>query len=567
MGGVAGRMDHTLAQLEDQGLAEHVRQLPTECQVMVASYLGFVISNTGSGMAQSHQHQHQHQHTPAANPSVPPHDGSSPFLKLPVEIRRIVLRGFLLFEDIIIQPADLSRRSFTCDLLVLNRQLMEEISTILYEERTFGVHVYEGVHSGGIKFLNSGLQRLQHKDNFQVYRFKRFNDDDDFGLKRIKRLVIFVHPCSDKRTTTGRHDPIYTHFMMLALVKLLEVQFAKREITYLKIKLLEPKPASRAALFAALTSRRAIMQSEDYWWNPVTKSPRATSVHALSNVELILRPFYRLYRVHNAEMELPRSMDSNKPTQQFKAHLISAMTSKGGEMICDDELDHKIEAARDSLDEWLFKLKFGNGGGVPDKDVWLADEIVNTDFPENDVGADMTDADALLAQQLMDEDELEANGGGNFYNSYKGKSNQAASLVNREGKETSTPNPYEQKIRKSIEVICAADVDHQRIATHINAGPSSDPGTSIQAVSETFTNREDRCLHRHNLRRTRSNNNIYNTNPANSSGRRIWRAASATDAPTDPAPADQGYTYAETASETTTTKNASGEDGGEVVRY
>lgn len=451
-------MDLALERCGDRGFARRVRRLPGECQMLIASYFDCQMEVASVGMQQEQQYHHTH----VGDPTVPPRTGESPFLKLPVELRRKILVEFLPPKHTIFHPeTDEPRRKKQqvlppsrnntlkqvekparnlpiCEILVLNHQLCAEFSAAIYEERTFGVHVYEGVYSGGIKFLNSGLQRLQHKDKFQVYRFKRFDDDDAFGLARTKRLVITVHPCRDKRSATGRHDPIYTHFMMLALVKLLEVQFDKREITYLKIKLLEPEPALEPAVMTVpfLAHGGSITKPENYWWNPTKKAPRATSVHALSNVELILRPFYRLYRVHQADIELPASMDNDKSMQNFKTHLISAMTSKGGEMVWDDELDHKIEAARDSLDDWLFTMKFGNGG-VPEKDVWIADEVDNEDFSDHDgdkpvplfaharrlngetdslkegkeqfevVTAEMSVADAELMQQLMDEDEDE----------------------------------------------------------------------------------------------------------------------------------------------------------------
>ena len=42
-----------------------------------------------------------------------------------------------------------------CDLMVLNKRICAEVASMLYEECTFGVHIYEGIVEGGIEFLNS----------------------------------------------------------------------------------------------------------------------------------------------------------------------------------------------------------------------------------------------------------------------------------------------------------------------------------------------------------------------------------------------------------------------------
>ena len=73
--------------------------------------------------------------------------------------------------------------------MVLNKQICDEISEVLYEERIFVIHVHEGLHKGGIELLETGRQPLQFRTEDDT-RFWKFSKDEQFGFDRLK--VCFV---------------------------------------------------------------------------------------------------------------------------------------------------------------------------------------------------------------------------------------------------------------------------------------------------------------------------------------------------------------------------------------
>jgi hypothetical protein len=324
------------------------------------------------------------------DPSIPPADGSSPFLNLPRELRRAIFTYALPLppKNKLVEPnrkpaqpeaasgvapvapvppvvpVALAAPSWghrvakpkpkkvkkeiklpVRDALVLCKSIAAEILIMLYEERTFALNVYEGIRDGGIEFLNSGRQRLQYREHFTFVRFKRFEGPDDpFGFSRIKRLLIRVYPATEagKEHKSSRHDAMHTHFMIRALVDLLKHE-GNFGLNRLQIRFVEPQN----------TSGRP-----HPWQNTSSFSVRSSSIHGISVVEVILRGLLELRQVQTAVCELPPGLYRDTALAAFVDRIQGVMTGKLHPSTMDDEITHKIEGARDMLDNWIHFTMF-----------------------------------------------------------------------------------------------------------------------------------------------------------------------------------------------------------------
>jgi hypothetical protein len=340
------------------------------------------------------------------DPSIPPADGSCPFLDLPCELRRAIFSYVLPLKnmkDKIIEPgqkptksdattddappappapvapiapvagflqtgfvyrpwdaADLPRRRAVPtkskapvkevflavgDALVLCKSIAADILATLYEERTFALNVYEGIQDGGIEFLNSGRQRLQYCEHFTFVRFKRFEGHDDpFGFARIKQLLIRVYPATEagKEHESSRHDAMHTHFMMRALVELLK-QNGKFGLNRLQIRFVEPSNTQ---------------WRPHPWQNTSNFSPRSSSIHGITVIELILRGLLELRQVQTAICELPPGLYRDGALTEFVDRMQGVITGKLHSSIMDAEITLKIDGARDMLDNWIHFTMF-----------------------------------------------------------------------------------------------------------------------------------------------------------------------------------------------------------------
>lgn len=293
---------------------------------------------------------------------------------MPAELRRKILCEFLPRKDVVVQPSKDkgNLRSRTCDLLILNKQLCSELSEVLYEERTFAIHVHEGVFSGGVEFLNSGLQRLQYKDSFSTSTFQRFEEDEKlFGFQRLKRIELIIHQSQDELSKTTRHNPMLTYFTISTMLKLLKKD-GNSELNYLKVSFAGRDTAGPEPSAAGPGGRRhAIMRQTQHWWNPDTKEPRETSVHGVSNIELVLHALLNIDKVHKLEVALPNSMKNHDKINAFVQRIATQLSSGNTAMkTFDYNLEHKLEVAREALDDWIFQLKFGKGC-ARDPDIWI----------------------------------------------------------------------------------------------------------------------------------------------------------------------------------------------------
>ncbi|KAI4852465.1 hypothetical protein E4T44_01465 [Aureobasidium sp. EXF-8845] len=341
------------------------------------------------------------------DPSIPPADGSCPFLGLPCELRRAIF-GYVLplkkMKDKIVEPYQKSAKSEATpddpqvapvvpaapvapiapalhtgfvyrppwhsarlsrgnaastksktpvkevflavgDALVLCKSIAADILVTLYEERTFALNVYEGIQDGGIEFLNSGRQRLQYREHFTFVRFKRFEGPEDpFGFARIKKLLIRVYPATEagKEHKSSRHDAMHTHFMMRALVELLK-QKGKFGLNRLQIRFVEPSNTQ---------------WRPHPWQNTSNFSPRSSSIHGITVIELILRGLLELRQVQTAICELPPGLYRDGALTDFVDRFQGVITCKLHSSIIDDEITLKVDGARDMLDNWIHFTMF-----------------------------------------------------------------------------------------------------------------------------------------------------------------------------------------------------------------
>jgi hypothetical protein len=361
---------------------DYLERLPDELVYQIAGYVDYSDTDSIDSM----------ELDAPMDPSIPPADGSSPLLRLPVELRRAIFSFVLPPVNKLIEPLQNStepqaatnatpaapvapaapaapvvpaaplrigraaRKTLKApekestlavgDALVLCKLIAAEILVKLYEERTFALNVYEGIRDGGIEFLNSGRQRLQYREHFTFVRFKRFEGPDNpFAFSRIKQLLIRVYPATEAASEhkSSRHDSMHTHFMIRALVQLLRHENGF-SLNRLQIRFVEPHNTS---------------WRPHPWQNTSSFSVRSSSIHGISSVEVVLRGLLELRQVHTAVCELPPGLYRDTALAAFVDRLQGVITGKLHPSTMDDEITMKIEGARDMLDNWIHFTMFG----------------------------------------------------------------------------------------------------------------------------------------------------------------------------------------------------------------
>ncbi|KAK5744233.1 hypothetical protein LTR17_002263 [Elasticomyces elasticus] len=278
---------------------------------------------------------------------MPPRNGSSPFMLVPVEMRRAIFAYELTTKDknVLYLPQcdteahkptgpvdekmEATKGNRASTLMTLNSTIADEIATMLYEERYFVVHIHEGFETGGVEFLNAGHQKLQYQDEFREdARFARFKHGEKYGFDRLKKLKIVIHPASSDEPD-NRHIHMNTFFMIWALCQLLQnSDEEKNKLTHISV---EFAPAPVRATSKDSTGRRAIARADpqNYLWDALAEKPSTTSVRNCPDIEVILRPF-SILRTHKVEIMLPEKLGGHVPTVEFVARLQRRMRSSQG---------------------------------------------------------------------------------------------------------------------------------------------------------------------------------------------------------------------------------------------
>lgn len=317
---------------------------------------------------------------PAGNPLlafIPPANGNSPFNDLPHEIREKILMKLLPSSNAVVHPGCLDHAhhpatiamlghldgkrkrktpssNFVSDLMTVDRALARTLRTIFYHQRVFVVHLHEGLgDEGGVEFQNAGRQPLHFMDHKQDPRFRKFEEDNEFGFKSVRKAVIQIRQgfVRDNR----RLIALNTYYSNLALARLLEKKSDTRKdrITCIEIQF----PAGKL---------------KDYWWDPVKKQPVTSFDQNLSNIELALFPWFQLSGCHNVQITLPDGVDSHAPTVKFAGLVETSMkqTEVDAARLLDfDRFEYTMECTRDAWEEYAFSQAYGgsNNNNGPGK--------------------------------------------------------------------------------------------------------------------------------------------------------------------------------------------------------
>ncbi|EME46413.1 hypothetical protein DOTSEDRAFT_33031 [Dothistroma septosporum NZE10] len=323
---------------------------------------------------------------PRGDPTKPP--PTDIFTKVPTEIRMQIFAAWLPAKDVVvkpscgsnIQPKDPKRkpkRNKTSDMMIVCNKIKDEMIACCYEERTFAIHIHEGLTTGGVEACDAGRQPLQYQTSYVDDRFTRFSDNDEFGFKRLRKIEITFFPTSeDARFTT-----INTYFMSRALAGLFKRggEKKKNRIVLIVFKFAKGESAQDTS------DRRSIMAREHRWWDPDNNGPRSTALGFMSDIELVLRPFAILEKVHNVRVELPPGAESHAATVQFVSTLVARMTGSmfaGGSATdydLHDQAEQYVTGKRDQLEAEILEKRHGkNGKNIP--------SLSEDDFMEADEG-------------------------------------------------------------------------------------------------------------------------------------------------------------------------------------
>lgn len=362
------------------------------------------------------------------------------------------------------------RHSRTLDLMTLNKRICEEVSEVLYEERTFVIHVHEGLLHGGIELLDTGRQPLHFQDSSSDARFWKFSDGEkDFGFRRLKKIIIQIYPSTEENS---KHSAINTYLVNLALVRLLERSSEeKHRITSLSIEFMKSQRTGREQ------GRRAIQNAEHYWWDPNKNRPRETSVHGLPNIELVLRPFANLTGCHNVNIEAPVQFENDVRTTNFIKDLKASMTSPYGTLFADDDLDRKIESARWAMEDHIYSMKHGakhrEVSNLTDSE--MQEAYVDSDGEESSSSrkrtlsprkrADSPGSDTKKSrrqqgiQAWQDLAERSNSGGGSSEEGDEDDEDEELARVLKESEKSAADDDEARQIRQAIEKSLRRDVD------------------------------------------------------------------------------------------------------------
>jgi hypothetical protein len=323
--------------------------------------------------------------------SIPPADGTCYFDKLPNELLKAIFSASLPPREDIIEPRcgdalppRTPRANRVADLLVLSKNLCGHVAEMVYEERMFDIHVHQGQRNAGIEFLHVGRQPLQYQADVKDGRFSKFKPNELFGFSRLKKLNIRILPTEGK----SRHTAINTYYMLHALVNLLGNREDKRSnrITSLNINF-ETNCPQRST---TLQGRSKIMAAETPWWDTENNKPRETSFHGISDIQLMLQPFARLYGVHNVDILAPEIVRQHQPTVDFVIALKRCM--KGQLQSADlnnSSLNAQLDGMRAVHEDYMMQVMYGRAGAMVETD--KLDDVRDEDGGPADFGNDDDD--------------------------------------------------------------------------------------------------------------------------------------------------------------------------------
>jgi hypothetical protein len=305
----------------------------------------------------------QELQAPFGNPRIPPVDGTSPFLALPVEIRTLIYKQVVQLNNKIAKPcceskiipqgkdvvAEQKRTARQlCNLMVLNSKICKELQRIVYEGRRFAIHVHSGYIGGGVEFVDTGRQPLQFHVGKCDDRFKRFALNDDFGFSSLAQIDIHIFPVRSKVRKDRMHGVLAANAMNTALVNLIKQRIEDGgKVNSLRLIIESPEPDDEDEEDRLLAETHVVFRrgAADPWWNNLTQEPLWTCFYNLSDVQLALQPFMRLHQIHDVQITLPKAFASHTPTEAYCESIKTRMQSIFPLPMEDGELAAKIECA------------------------------------------------------------------------------------------------------------------------------------------------------------------------------------------------------------------------------
>lgn len=326
---------------------------------------------------------------PTNDPYIPI-AGKHYFQKLPPELLRMIVAESLPAKNIVVKcqcgpshpakdPERAIKRTVASDLMTLRKNVKDAVKEVIYRERTFAIHVHQGMDDGGIEILDAGRQPLHYQENSSDDRFTRFTSKDEFGFRQLKKIQITIFPSEE--SVGVKVNALNTYYTNLALVRLLERDGGKKgenRMTSISIIFAEP-PASASER----TGRRGIMNAENYWWDQASMAPKSSAIHNITDIEMCLRPFSHITGVHNVNIHLPVKAQQHEPTATFVNELVASMKNTSGlpTISPNDRFDDHMDVLRNEVEEYVFRKKYGDKAREISE---LTAEEMTDDFGEDD---------------------------------------------------------------------------------------------------------------------------------------------------------------------------------------
>ena len=189
-------------------------------------------------------------------------------------------------------------------LMLTSRQFCTEVSTIMYEEYTFELHV----HHDGLDFLN--LKRINILEDYgalenTLCKYGKFESTGSFSFRRMKHLKFVLWGGNPSDRTAGMR-------MRHTISKLVDLLAEEKKPLATLIIEFEQEPDAEDDKIGS------------FWRNNNSHEARSSIWHRVSNIELITSPFMRLRNVSNIRFDLPMGIDDTD-LFAYKQHFCSIL--------------------------------------------------------------------------------------------------------------------------------------------------------------------------------------------------------------------------------------------------
>lgn len=189
-------------------------------------------------------------------------------------------------------------------LMLTCRQFCIEVSTIMYEEYTFELHV----HHDGLDFLD--LKRINILEDYGVFentlcKYGKFESTGSFSFRRMKHLKFVLWGGNPTDRTAGMR-------MRHTINKLIDLLVdEEKPLTTLVIEFEQDVDAKDDRIGS-------------FWRNNSTHEARSSIWHCVSNIELITSPFMRLRNVSKIGLDLPVGVEDTN-SFAYRQHFCSTL--------------------------------------------------------------------------------------------------------------------------------------------------------------------------------------------------------------------------------------------------